>query len=292
MNNTDLNNIVSELIKPESYEQVYHKTNRHMAMPSLQELEKIVVLLKSILFPGYFDTSEITPETMIYFLGANIDKVASLLIDQIKKGFCFCCEDGQESACARCEEIALENTHIFLKKLPKLRQMLAQDVEAAYVGDPATNNRGEIIFCYPSIRALTHHRIAHELFIQDVPLIPRIISEMAHSKTGIDIHPGATISEGLFIDHGTGTVIGDTCIIGKNVRIYQGITLGAKSFPLDSDGNPIKGIPRHPIVEDDVIIYSGTTILGRITIGQGAVIGGNMWVTDDVPRGSKILVCP
>jgi len=177
----------------------------------------------------------------------------------------------------------------FISKLPKVRQILATDVEAAYIGDPAAKSHGETIFCYPSIYALTNHRIAHELYKLEVPLIPRIISEMAHSRTGIDIHPGAQIGEYFFMDHGTGIVIGETSIIGNNVRIYQGVTLGAKSFPLDEHGNPIKGIPRHPIVEDNVIIYSGATILGRITIGKGSVIGGNLWITRNVPPGSKLV---
>jgi len=167
--------------------------------------------------------------------------------------------------------------------------MLAMDVQAAYEGDPAAKSHGETIFCYPSITAMIHYRIAHALYILDVPLIPRIITEMAHSHTGIDIHPGATISENFFIDHGTGVVIGETTIIGNNVRIYQGVTLGAKSFPLDENGNPMKGIPRHPIVEDDVIIYSGATILGRVTIGRGSVIGGNVWLTESVPPQTNVV---
>ena len=162
-------------------------------------------------------------------------------------------------------------------------------MQAAYLGDPASRDQNEVIFCYPSIKALTSYRIAHEIYRLEVPLIPRIVTEMAHSETGIDIHPGASIDEQFFIDHGTGTVIGETTIIGRNVRIYQGVTLGAKSFPLDQDGNPIKGIPRHPIVEDDVIIYSGATILGRITVGRGAVVGGNVWITENVEPGARVL---
>jgi len=177
----------------------------------------------------------------------------------------------------------------FCLRLTELRKILSTDVEAAYIGDPAAKSRGETIFCYPSVYALTNHRIAHELYKLKIPLIPRIISELSHSETGIDIHPGAEIGEFFFMDHGTGIVIGETSIIGKRVRLYQGVTLGAKSFPLDQNGNPIKGIPRHPIVEDDVIIYAGATILGRITIGQGSVIGGNIWVTEDVPPQSKLI---
>ena len=177
----------------------------------------------------------------------------------------------------------------FVRMLPELRKTLATDVVAAYNGDPAAKNYGEIISCYPVIKALTNHRIAHKLLKLEVPLIPRILSEMAHSETGIDIHPGAQIGKYFTIDHGTGVVIGETCIIGNNVKLYQGVTLGAKSFPLDEDGNPIKGIARHPILEDNVIVYSNATILGRIRIGKGAIIGGNIWVTEDVNPGEKIM---
>ena len=163
------------------------------------------------------------------------------------------------------------------------------DVEAAYNGDPAAESYGEVIFCYPAIKAISNYRIAHELLELGVPLIPRIITEMAHSETGIDIHPAAKIGSHFTIDHGTGVVIGATSIIGNNVKLYQGVTLGAKSFPLDADGKPIKGIPRHPILEDNVIVYSNATILGRITIGRDATVGGNIWVTENVPAGARIV---
>ncbi len=166
--------------------------------------------------------------------------------------------------------------------------MLATDVQAAYEGDPAATSAAEAIFCYPGIAALSAFRLAHELYLLGIPIIPRIITEYAHSTTGIDIHPGATIGEKFFIDHGTGVVIGETAVIGDGVRVYQGVTLGAKCFPLDDQGRPIKGVARHPIVEDDVVIYSGATILGRVTIGRGAVIGGNVWLTRSVPPGAKI----
>jgi serine O-acetyltransferase len=165
-------------------------------------------------------------------------------------------------------------------------------VQAAYEGDPAAVDPNEAIFCYPGLLALTNHRVAHELHRLGVPLLPRIINELAHSLTGIDIHPGAQIGRGMFIDHGTGVVIGETCIIGDRVRLYQGVTLGAKSFPLDEQGKPIKSIPRHPIVEDDVIIYAGATILGRVTIGRGSVIGGNVWLVRSVPPDSRISQGP
>ncbi len=170
-----------------------------------------------------------------------------------------------------------------------MRETLSTDVEAAYNGDPAAKSIGEVIFCYPAIKAISNYRIAHELMQLNIPLIPRIISEMAHSETGIDIHPGAKIGHHFTIDHGTGVVIGETCIIGNHVKLYQGVTLGAKSFPLDEKGQPIKGILRHPVLEDHVIVYSNATILGRITIGKGAVVGGNIWVTENIAPGERIV---
>ena len=172
--------------------------------------------------------------------------------------------------------------------LPNVRRLLSLDVQAAYDGDPAARHTDETIFCYPGVLAVTNFRLAHELHELGVPLIPRIITEHAHSVTGIDIHPGATIGESFFIDHGTGVVIGETCEIGKQVRLYQGVTLGAKSFPLDEHGNPIKGIKRHPNVEDGVIVYSEATILGPVVIGRDSVIGGNVWLVRSVPPGSRI----
>ena len=185
---------------------------------------------------------------------------------------------------AKAQEIACE----IVRRLPRMREILATDVEAAYNGDPAATSFGEIISCYPVIRTLTNYRLAHELHLLGVPLIPRMISELAHSETGIDIHPAAEIGHHFTIDHGTGVVIGATCIIGNNVKLYQGVTLGALSFPLDEDGNPIKGIPRHPILGNDVIVYSNATILGRITIGDRSVIGANRWVTDNIAPDTKI----
>ncbi len=285
-----LQSIITELCIPQSYEVVYHRSNHDVPMPSVEILSEIVELLRATLFPGYFGNSEIRPGTMTYHIGSTIDRVYLLFSEQIKRGYCFSCtENNLPATCEECDERARRITLQFLEKLPEIRRMLVTDVRAAFEGDPAAKSYGETIFCYPSIYALTNHRIAHELYRLDVPIIPRIISEMAHSKTGIDIHPGATIGERFFIDHGTGVVIGETTVIRNNVRIYQGVTLGAKSFPLDEKGNPIKGIPRHPIVEDDVIIYSGATILGRINIGKGSEIGGNVWITHDVPPGTRVL---
>ena len=184
---------------------------------------------------------------------------------------------------------ASEKAMQFISQLPAIRVKLHTDVIAAFNGDPAAKSFGEVIFCYPSIRAISNYRIANALLKLNVPLIPRIITEMAHSETGIDIHPGATIGEYFTIDHGTGVVIGETAVIGNNVKMYQGVTLGAKSFPLDENGNPIKGIQRHPIIGNNVIIYSNSTILGTIKVGDGAVIGGNIWVDSDVAPGAKLV---
>ncbi len=184
--------------------------------------------------------------------------------------------------------LSAEDADLFIQNLDEIRNSLQTDVEAAYNGDPAAKSYDEIICCYPVIKALMNYRVAHELYKMNVSLAPRLITEMAHSETGIDIHPGAQIGDYFTIDHGTGVVIGETTIIGNNVKLYQGVTLGAKSFPLDADGNPIKGIPRHPILQDGVIVYANSTILGRITIGKNAVIGGNVWVTHDVEEGGKV----
>ncbi|GAB7022774.1 serine O-acetyltransferase EpsC [Salidesulfovibrio brasiliensis] len=258
-------------------------------MPSVDTLSEIVEDLRSVLFPGYYGRSEITPETLPYYVGSTLDRVERQLADQINRGYCFVCDREGKELCKDCEERSRRTAREFIAKLPTIRDMLLSDVEAAYDGDPAAKTHGETIFCYPSIRALTNHRIAHELHRFGVDIIPRIISEMAHSDTGIDIHPGATIGKRFFIDHGTGTVIGETCIIGENVRIYQGVTLGAKSFPKGEGEQLVKGLPRHPIVEDGAIVYAGATILGRVTIGAGAVIGGNVWITRDVPAGASVV---
>lgn len=286
-----LDRVCEELCRPENYEGVYHRPTHDEQMPSVEVLYEIMELLKSVLFPGYFGRSDVTPETMRYHVGAALDTVDRLLAEQVKRGMCFSCNLGDDE-CIDCISRSGELVEKFIGRLPEVRRLLAGDVRAAFMGDPAAKSPGETIFCYPSIYALTHHRIAHELYKLEVSIIPRIITEMAHSNTGIDIHPGAEIGERFFIDHGTGVVIGETCIIGDDVRLYQGVTLGAKSFPADESGKLIKGKKRHPIVEDDAVIYSGATILGRVTIGKGSVIGGNVWLTESVPAGSKIMQSP
>ena len=295
-----LTKTVDELTRPESYKDLYHEHKDGVPLPSGEVLQKIVDLARGIIFPGYYGRSCIDTNTLKYHLGVDTEQLYSLLVTQIQAGLSYSNTNENiipsaefVSPCLSHSEMEVRHqaelyAELFISKLPELRRVLATDVVAAFNGDPAANNYGEIISCYPVIKELTVYRIAHELWNMNVPLIPRMLTEMGHSETGIDIHPGAQIGEYFTIDHGTGVVIGETCIIGKNVKLYQGVTLGAKSFPLDDKGNPIKGIPRHPILEDDVIVYSNASILGRITIGKGAIIGGNVWVTQDVKAGENI----
>ena len=287
-----LTQAVSELSDKHSYEGLFHQYKDGDPLPSGKSLRRIVELSREILFPGYFGNSNVHRRTINYHIGVNVEELFGLLTEQIQAGLCFGLENTPSDNVIKKipdRDTAASIAARFISKLPEIRRILATDVEAAYYGDPAATCFGEIICCYPIIRAITNYRIAHELYMLNVPLIPRIITEMAHSETGIDIHPGAQIGHHFTIDHGTGVVIGATCIIGNNVKLYQGVTLGAKSFPLDENGNPIKGIARHPILEDDVIVYSNATILGRITIGKGATIGGNIWVTESVPAGARIV---
>ncbi len=284
---TIITQTVEKLSENESYKALCLQRQGAKPLPSGKILKEIIGLARSIIFPGYFGNSQINTQTIQYYIGVNTEKLFVLLAEQIHAGLCFLNhnDDCYEDCRNKSQQLAAE----FISKLPELRRILETDVEATYNGDPAAESFGEVIFCYPAIRAVSNYRIAHELLKLGIPIIPRMITEMAHSETGIDIHPGAKIGESFTIDHGTGVVIGATAIIGNHVKLYQGVTLGAKSFPLDEHGNPIKGIPRHPIIEDDVIIYSNATILGRITIGKGATIGGNIWVTEDVPAGGKVV---
>lgn len=287
---TGLAQVVEELCTRDHGMDILAKiTQARRQLPSQRLVVEAFEHIRSALFPGYFGTTELTPDNLRFHVGADLDHAARLLREQVRRGLCFGCGKHGDK-CPTCPDRADRITEAFLKRLVQVRKLLAQDVQAAYQSDPAATSPDEAIFCYPGIYAITSHRVAHELQLLKVPLIPRIISEHAHSVTGIDIHPGASIGESFFIDHGTGVVIGETCVIGHNVRVFQGVTLGAKKFELDVHGNPVKGVPRHPIVEDDVVIYSGATILGRITIGRGAVIGGNVWVVRDVPPGGKITL--
>lgn len=258
-----------------------------IVLPSRDDVIRIVEDLRSVLFPGYFGTSDMNDESLHYFVGATLARAMRALEEQTRRGLAFC-ERHDYEECDHCVEVAGSVTKSFLGRIPTIRRLVHSDVEAAYEGDPALKSRDEAIFAYPGIFAVTNQRIAHELHVLGVPLIPRIITEHAHTITGIDIHPGAAIGERFFIDHGTGVVVGETAVIGDRVRLYQGVTLGAKSFPLDEHGKPIKGIARHPIVEDDVVVYAGATILGRITIGKGSSVGGNVWLTSSVPPGTRV----
>ena len=272
---------------PASLKGLFHQHQDGNPLPSGKVLEEIIDLSRAIIFPGYYGKSKINKHTIRYHIGMAVERLSKLLEEQILAGLCFCCPNAGKGENTPCKLKAKEMAMQLIADLPEIRKTLATDVEAAFNGDPAAESFGEIISCYPVIKALTNYRIAHRLHTIGVPLIPRIISEMAHSETGIDIHPAATIGHHFTIDHGTGVVIGATCIIGNYVKLYQGVTLGAKSFPLDDSGNPIKGIARHPILEDNVIVYSNATILGRITIGQGSVVGANIWVTESMEPYSK-----
>ena len=280
---------VTELSEDSSLKGLFHEHQDGDPLPSGKVLHEIIELCRAILFPGFYGKSTVNHHTITYHIGVNIERLYNLLTEQIHAGLCFDAKETGDCACDTKREKAIDLAGQFISRLPALREVLATDVEAAYNGDPVAESYGEIISCYPIIKALSNYRIAHELLLLGVPLIPRIITEMAHSETGIDIHPAARIGHHFTIDHGTGVVIGATCIIGNHVKLYQGVTLGAKSFPLDDDGHPIKGIPRHPILEDDVIVYSNATILGRITVGRGATVGGNIWVTEDVPAGARLV---
>jgi serine O-acetyltransferase len=255
-------------------------------LPSRSAVAEVAENLRVVLFPGYFGGTDAKGDNLRLHIGATLELVARVLKDQIRRALCFECE--KPEAVSSCSWRAAELTQRFLEKLPEVQQALVEDVRAAYEGDPACTTPDEAILAYPGLYALMFYRIAHVLVELGVPLLPRMITEIAHGATGIDIHPGAQIGKQFFIDHGTGVVIGETCVIGDRVRLYQGVTLGAKSFHLDEQGRPIKGIPRHPIIEDDVIIYSGATILGRVTIGRDSVIGGNVWLTRSVPAGSRV----
>jgi serine O-acetyltransferase len=259
-------------------------------LPSRSAIASLVEDVRVALYPNHFGSSDRGVEGLRQRISARLHRAQRTLVEQVRRGLTFSCghAGARGGACAACDRRTAQVSETFLGRLPALRELLDADIEAAFKGDPAAKFADEPLFCYPGVTAIIQHRLAHELHTLGVPLIPRIVSELAHSATGIDIHPAARIGASFFIDHGTGVVIGETCTIGERVRIYQGVTLGARGFPDDEDGNPVKGLPRHPIVEDDVVIYAGATLLGRITIGRGAVIGGNVWLTRSVPPGRNV----
>jgi serine O-acetyltransferase len=256
------------------------------ALPCREAIGAMVEDLRAVLFPGHFGCTDLSPAGLRHHVGTRLHRAWLALSEQTRRSFSFGCEHGG-AACA-CHDRAVSVADAAIARLPAVRALLETDVQAAYDGDPAARFVDETLLCYPGVTAIIQHRLAHELHRLSVPLLPRMIAELAHSATGIDIHPGAQIGASFFIDHGTGVVIGETCIIGDRVRLYQGVTLGARGFPGDESGRLIKGLPRHPIVEDDVVVYAGATILGRITIGRGATIGGNVWLTRSVVPGSRV----
>jgi len=260
-------------------------------LPSKKVVIEVLDDLLTILFPGYLGDSEITKANIKYHLGTTLTTVYTRLTGEVERSLKYICRKISECPQDLCQKRAQVVVKELLEKLPEIRSMLSGDIAAAYSGDPAAVSTEEVILSYPCVLAITTYRIAHELYLRGVPLIPRIMSERMHSVTGIDIHPGAKIGKNFFIDHGTGVVIGETAEIGDNVKLYQGVTLGALSFPKDEKGNIIKGRKRHPTVGNNVVIYSGATLLGaEAVIGDNVVIGGNVWITTPVASGTKITI--
>jgi serine O-acetyltransferase len=270
----------------ESTHNIRHK-GRIRELPSREALGQILQGLLAVLFPTHLGRPDLTDESIDYFVGNTLNSTLTVLVEQVRRGLLFVTDADAEND-ATLSAKATEITREFASRLPEIRALLVSDLLAAFQGDPAATSVSEILLCYPGMTAIMYHRLAHALYELGAPVLARVISDIAHSSTGIDIHPGAKIGRRFFIDHGTGVVIGETCRIGERVRLYQGVTLGAKSFPRDDNGVLIKGNARHPIVEDEVVIYAGATVLGRITIGKGSTIGGNVWVTQSVPPGSNV----
>ena len=285
----ELPEIVSGLVESCQDANTLHHLNL-VGLPSRSTVIDIVERLKDILFPGYFGDHETDSYNLSYQIGIEINSLFELLSRQITLSIRHECRRHQ-MVCTSCSERGQKEALALLKKLKGLRKILAEDVRAAYQGDPAAKSFDEIIFGYPSIMAITTYRLAHELHVQEVPLIPRMMAEYAHSVTGIDIHPGALVGRHFFIDHGTGVVIGETSVIGEYVRIYQGVTLGALSLPMEEKGDTLRRMKRHPTIEDRVTIYAGATILGGETVvGAGSIIGGNVWLTRSVPPGVTVMI--
>jgi serine O-acetyltransferase len=255
--------------------------------PSRDVMREAALALRGALFPLRLGPAHVRQEGEDHYVGYTLETTLNALLEQVRLELRYSARHDRLTA-TQVEERALAIVRSFAESLPALRELLDTDVVAAFRGDPAARSVDEVLLCYPGILAMIHHRIAHRLYQLEVPLLARIVAEIAHSETGIDIHPGATIGPSFFIDHGTGVVIGETAVIGQRVRLYQAVTLGAKSFPGDGSGGLQKGLPRHPVVEDDVVIYAGATILGRVTIGKGSTIGGNVWLTRSVPPGSHV----
>lgn len=284
----ELDTIVSELraVRDRSLASRHQPATRPPRLPARRTLAQVVDGLGTVLFPNRLGNAELTDEAVDYFVGHTLELTLRKLLEAVRRELRYV--SGQERFETAERERAIEIVRAFAARLPEVRKLLDSDIHAAFEGDPAARSIDEVLVCYPGITATIHHRLAHVLQQLGVPLIARIIAEIAHSQTGIDIHPGAQIGGSFFIDHGTGVVIGETAVIGQRVRLYQAVTLGAKRFPAHENGALVKGNARHPFVEDDVVIYAGATILGRVTIGRGSIIGGNVWLTRSVPPGSNI----
>ena len=287
----DLQRVVSELAAVrQSWREAQQRSTEPggRELPSREALADIVKGLRGALFPMRLGPSDLRQESEDFYVGYTLDSVLHGLLHQVRLELRYASRHDATQTEVALDAQALHIVRDFSHALPQIRSLLDSDVTAAFEGDPAARSVDEVLLCYPGIEAMIHHRIAHRLYALGVPLLARLVAELAHGKTGIDIHPGATIGAGFFIDHGTGVVIGETAVIGQRVRVYQAVTLGAKSFPIDAQGHPLKGLPRHPHVQDDVVIYAGATVLGRVTIGKGASIGGNVWVTHDVAPGAQV----
>jgi len=262
--------------------------HREYTLPSRKAVHDVLDALIGAMFPGCHGHGPVTDMRMATCLRDDLRAAATKLQEQVRMAFEYLCEIEKCEDCYDCDDKAVKASRHLVESLPEVQARLQEDIEAAYDGDPAAKSSMEVVMSYPAIQAISTYRIAHLLYEKEVPLIPRIMTELAHSRTGIDIHPGAEIGHRFFIDHGTGVVIGETTVIGNNVKIYQGVTLGALSFPKGEDGNPIKGIKRHPNVGNNVTIYAEATILGDITLGEGSTIGGNVWLTHSIPPNSKV----
>ena len=256
--------------------------------PSREAVAQIMNDLKGALFPMRLGPTDLRHDSEDYYVGYTLESALHSLLNQARLELRYLARRNGDISDEAIDARAAEAIRELAAALPRIRTLLDSDALAAYHGDPAARTVDEVLLCYPGMEAMIYHRIAHELYQQGLPLLARVASELAHGQTGIDIHPGAQIGGSFFIDHGTGVVIGETTIIGERVRIYQAVTLGAKRFPTDENGSLQKGLARHPIVEDDVVIYAGATILGRVTLGRGCVIGGNVWLTNDVAAGSYV----
>jgi serine O-acetyltransferase len=289
--NWDLDRIVSQLRTAREQWRTEQKRSRDLGvreLPSREAVGAIIQGLRGALFPLRLGPQDLRQESEDFYVGHTLDTVLNSLMAQVRLELRHAARQNGGNANNDIDARAASVVREFAAALPGIRTLLDSDVVAAFRGDPAAHSVDEVLLCYPGIVAMIHHRIAHRLYTLKVPLLARLVAELAHGETGIDIHPGAQIGAGFFIDHGTGVVIGETAVIGERVRLYQAVTLGAKRFPIDEKGDLQKGLPRHPIVEDDVVVYAGATILGRVTIGRGSTIGGNVWLTHGVPPGSNI----